>query len=113
MIIAIASDGLDVSRHFGRCSSYGCYTVEDGAVVGFQNMPNLSRPCSEMAPLLREVDVDVLIAGNIGAAAKEAFDRAGIEVVTGASGSVRDALEAYLDGELDSDGEVCSVDCGA
>ena len=113
MIIAIASDGLDVSRHFGRCSSYSCYTVEDGSVVGFQNMPNLSRPCSEMAPLLREVDVDVLIAGNIGASAKEAFDHAGIAVVTGASGPVREALEAYLDGDLDSNGEVCRVECSA
>lgn len=111
MIIAIASDGLDVSRHFGRCSSYGCYTVEDGAVVGFQNMPNLSRPCPEIAPLLRHVDVDVLIVGNIGAAAKAHFEEAGIKVVTGAAGSVRGALDAYLTGNLHSSEEVCSVDC--
>ena len=98
MIIAIASDGLNVSCHFGRCSSYSCYTVEDGAVVAFQNMPNLSRPCSEMAPLLRELSVDVL-------------DRAGITVVTGAEGTVRDALEDYLEGRLDSTDAVCAIDC--
>lgn len=111
MIIAIASDGLDVSRHFGRCSSYGCYTVEDGMVVAFQNMPNLSRPCADMAPLLREVDVDVLIVGNIGASAKEHFERAGIKVVTGASGPVRAALDAFLTGNLESTESVCTAEC--
>lgn len=111
MIIAIASDGLNVSCHFGRCSSYSCYTVEDGAVVAFQNMPNLSRPCSEMAPLLRELSVDVLIVGSIGSSAKGFFDRAGITVVTGAEGTVRDALEDYLGGRLDSTDAVCEIDC--
>ncbi len=111
MIIAIASDGLDVSRHFGRCSSYSCYTVEDGSIVGFQNMPNLSRPCAEMAPLLRELDVDVLIVGAIGASAKGYFDREGIKVVTGASGSVRSVVDAYLTGNLDSTDSVCAAEC--
>lgn len=112
MIIAVASDGMDVSLHFGRCSSYSCYTIENGMVVGFQNMPKFLRSCSEMAKLLKEVHVEVLITGCIGPNAREVFDEAGIEVVSGAHGNVREAVEAYLADELDTDESFCTEeDC--
>ena len=42
MRIAVASNGLDVSTHGGRCTDYTCYTVTRGVIAQCQNFPN---PC--------------------------------------------------------------------
>ncbi|MEG0070315.1 MAG: NifB/NifX family molybdenum-iron cluster-binding protein [Raoultibacter sp.] len=96
MRIAVASDGLDISQHFGHCDNYNYYTVSDGVIVDCQNMPSLGHLYGSMAPLMKDLDVGVLITGGIGASAKDAFDAHGIEVVTGATGTARQAVENYL-----------------
>lgn len=107
MRIAVASNGLDISQHFGHCDNYNYYTVSDGEIVDCQNMPSPGHLCGSMAPFMKDLDVGVLIAGAIGTGVKNAFDAHGIEVVTGASGSARQAVENYLSGSLFSEGALC------
>ncbi|MEG2628985.1 MAG: NifB/NifX family molybdenum-iron cluster-binding protein [Raoultibacter sp.] len=108
MKIAVASEGLDVSQHFGHCSNYNYFTVANGAVVDCQNMPSPGHLCDSMAPLMKELDVGALITGGIGAGAKSAFDAHNIPVVTGASGNARQAVEDYLSGQLTSSSRFCA-----
>lgn len=108
MKIAVASEGLEVSRHFGRCSNYNCYTVEHGEIVGCQNMDNPAGPCSRVAPLFCELDISVMMAGKISAKAKAEFEQHGIVVVTGIEGNARRAVESYLDGTLSAGEIVCA-----
>ncbi|MEG0072677.1 MAG: NifB/NifX family molybdenum-iron cluster-binding protein [Raoultibacter sp.] len=108
MKIAVASEGLDVSHHFGHCLNYNYFTVADGAVVDCQNMPSPGHLCGSMAPLMKELEVGALITGGIGAGAKNAFDAHGITVITGASGNARQAVEDYLSGELSSSEATCA-----
>ena len=60
-----------------------------------------------LADLLKEKGVDVLICGGLGEGAKEALDRAGIQVVSGAEGQADEAVAAFLQGNLESKGVNC------
>ena len=53
-----------------------------------------------LATLLASEKVDLLICGGIGAGAINALAAAGIKVVGGADGNVRNVAQAYLDGKL-------------
>ena len=53
-----------------------------------------------LAGLLAEKDVDLLICGGIGGGAVQALASAGVRVIGGASGKVRDVVQGLLDGTL-------------
>lgn len=61
-----------------------------------------------MAGLLAGLDINAVICGGIGGGAANALGEAGIEVYSGVSGNADEALEAYLNGELISEGVNCS-----
>ena len=45
---------------------------------------------------LKNRDVEVVLTGQVGPKAQSALDAAGMEIVTGASGKVREAVERHL-----------------
>lgn len=96
MRIAVASEGLDVSAYFRHCASFTCYKIECGIIVECQNMPNPHQPAPQLASVLRELDVSVLITGTIERENAEALRAADIEVVANQTGSARAAAEAHL-----------------
>ena len=105
MRIAVASEGLNVSPYFGQCSSFTCYTIDRGMIVECQNTPN---PCllpRQLASMLSDLDVKVLVAGCVEREAADVLGAKGIEVVPGACGTAREAAEAYLARTLAGDGE--------
>ncbi len=110
MRIAVASDGLDVSLHGDRCESYTCYTVDRGIITQCQNTPNPCLPPNLTADLLKQLGVSVFVVHVLDPKFRGAFERAGIDVVTGAFGSAHRAVEDCLasmllgdDGSLDDE----------
>ena len=108
MKIAFSSDdnrGLEgvMSHHFGRCPYYTFVDVDDGQVKGVEVMPNpyYGQHAPGVVPdFINKQQANVMVTGGMGARAVEFFNQFGIQVVTGASGSVRYALEHYLSGDL-------------
>ena len=108
MKIAVTSEtpqGLEskVNHHFGRCPYYTIVTVENGAIASAQAIPNPGADGhgpGELPALIKQLGVDVLLTGGMGPRAVDFFTRYGIEVATGAQGTVRSAVEAYLAGRL-------------
>ncbi|TET62349.1 dinitrogenase iron-molybdenum cofactor biosynthesis protein, partial [Candidatus Aerophobetes bacterium] len=49
---------------------------------------------------LKEQGIDVIIAGGMGVRAVGFFDQFGIQVVTGAVGRVKGAVDNFLNGKL-------------
>lgn len=96
MRIAVASEGLDVSKHFSCCTNFNYYKVEDGALVDSRNLPSQGHLCGSQANFLRQIEVKVLICGSISPAEVETMERAGITVVPGASGRAIKAADDYL-----------------
>jgi len=108
MRIAISAEdknGLDsvVSPHFGRCPYYILVDVEGQEVKAVQAVDNpyYGQHSPGMVPgFIHSQGVDVMLAGGMGRRAIGFFEQYGIEAVTGASGTVRHALEGYLGGQL-------------
>jgi len=108
MRIAFSCDdnlGLEgvMSYHFGRCPYYAFVDVDDGQVKDVEVVSNPyygQHAPGQVPAFIHGHRASVMVAGGMGSRAVAFFDQYGIEVVTGASGTVRSVLNRYLDGEL-------------
>lgn len=110
MNIAVSATGntLDarVDPRFGRCSYF---IITDVNAARFEAFPNTAANAMggagiQAAQEVANKGVKVLITGNVGPNAFQTLSAAGIEVVTGASGTVKEAIEKYNTGELNKTG---------
>lgn len=108
MRIAISADnknGLDsvVSPHFGRCPYYILVDVEGHEIktINAVDNPYYGHHAPGQVPgFISSQGVHVMLTGGMGGRAVAFFEQYGIEPVTGAAGTVRHALEQYLNGTL-------------
>jgi predicted Fe-Mo cluster-binding NifX family protein len=110
-ISADSDDGLDaqVAAHFGRCPYFTLVKVQDGEIVETRSVENpyyASHQPGEVPAFIASLNVGVMLSGGMGGRAAQVFDRSGIEAVTGAAGTARKAVEAYLSQSL-SGAEPC------
>lgn len=107
MKIAVTYENGQVFQHFGKTENFKVYDVEDKKIVSSQVISSNGSGHGALAGLLADQSVEVLICGGLGEGAKQALSNAGIEVISGASGDTDAAVEAYLEGQLVSDGVNC------
>lgn len=106
MKICITSEGKDldakVDPRFGRCKYF---IFADSDKEGFEVIEN---PNTELmggagiqsAQMVTIKQVKAVFTGNVGPNAFTTLQAAGIEIFTGASGTVKEAIEKYKKGEL-------------
>lgn len=106
MNIAVSASGpsLDaqVDPRFGRCQHL---IIVDPDTMEFEAVENTGALASggagiSTAQLIASKGVEVLLTGNCGPNAFQVLSAAGIKVITGASGTVRDAVQSYKAGQL-------------
>jgi predicted Fe-Mo cluster-binding NifX family protein len=97
--ISTTGPNLDaaVDPRFGRCRYF---IVVDPDTLEFETLDNTGQMASggagiASAQLVASKDVQAVLTGNCGPNAYQTLEAAGIEVVTGVSGKVRDAIEGY------------------
>lgn len=108
MRIAVSADnknGLDsvVSPHFGRCPHFVLVDLEGQQVTGIQEMDNPyydNHQPGQVPALIASLGANVMLTGGMGGRAIMFFQQYGIEGVTGAYGTARQSIEAYLGGRL-------------
>jgi predicted Fe-Mo cluster-binding NifX family protein len=108
MRIAISVDnnlGIEsvVAHHFGRCPYYAFVDVEGDAVQDVQVVANPyyeNHQPGAVPDFIRQQGADVMLAGGMGRRAVMIFQQCGIDARTGASGTVRRAVEHYLGDQL-------------
>lgn len=108
--IAVPTKGKEVDSHFGHCDCFSIYTVENDNVLK-EELFTAPKGCgckSNLAGILKEKNVDLMLAGNMGQGALNKLTGAGINVIRGCSGNVMDVVGTYLKGELNDSGESCS-----
>ncbi|SEW44717.1 NifB/NifX family molybdenum-iron cluster-binding protein [[Clostridium] fimetarium] len=108
MKVAIASDGIMVSGHFGFCEGFTMYETENNQIANKSLVANPGHKPGFLPVFLKEQKADVIIAGGMGETAQNLFNEQGIEVVVGAQGLLDDVIKQYMSGALKSTGSVCT-----
>ena len=103
MKIAVTYLDGSVFQHFGHTEYFKIYTVENNAVIDSEVIETNGHGHGALASFLADKGVNVLICGGIGGGAQSALRMSGIKFYAGVSGSADDAVEDYLNGELDFD----------
>lgn len=110
MKVAVPTRGNLVDDHFGHCELYTVFTVDaNGKIEQTELLPS-PQGCgckSNIASILKEKGVELMLAGNMGNGALNVLNTHGIEVVRGCSGDVRKLAELYLQGTLIDSGVGC------
>jgi len=110
MKIAIPTRGTVVDEHFGHCEIYTIVTADEkGNLVRSENLPS-PQGCgckSDIASVLKQLGVKVMLAGNMGNGALNVLTSHGIQVYRGNSGDVHQLAEAYVQGRIADSGESC------
>lgn len=108
MKIAVTYDNGDVFQHFGHSENFKIYDVDAGKVISSKIISTNGSGHDALANLLDDENIDVLICGGIGMGAQMALTDRGIELCSGALGDADLAVEAYLNGTLESSGVNCN-----
>lgn len=105
--IAVASENEAVTEHFGHCLNFNLYDTEGGIITNHVSVSNPGHRPGFLPVYLADLGVKVIISGGMGEGAIDIFNEKDIEVIVGASGNAKEAVEAYLKGTLHTTGSVC------
>ncbi|MDD4980120.1 MAG: NifB/NifX family molybdenum-iron cluster-binding protein [Candidatus Omnitrophica bacterium] len=102
--ITSESGSLDskVDPRFGRCQYFiiaDTDTLEFEVIVN-PNTESMGGAGIQSAQLVSSKQVKAVITGNVGPNAFQTLQAAGIEIFTGASGTVKEVIEKYKKGEF-------------
>lgn len=109
MKICVTSQGPDltseVDPRFGRARFFIIHDDESGEHEVVDNKPNANAAGGagiQAATTVAEKGCDWVVSGHMGPKALSVLKEAQIQVATGASGTVADALQAFKDGTLET-----------
>ncbi len=104
MKVAVSATGtsLDspVDARFGRCAYF---VVADSASMKFEPVENPGGASAQgagivTAQMIADKGVEAVLTGNCGPNSYQALNAAGVQVITGVSGTVREAIQSYNEG---------------
>jgi predicted Fe-Mo cluster-binding NifX family protein len=112
MKVAISTDGIMVSPHFGRCPQFTIIEVRDNKLINKKVIENPGHHPGYLPQYLGQLGVNCIVAGGIGTRAMELFKIAGIETVSGVEGKIDVIIEKIVDGSLEGGESICKPGLG-
>jgi predicted Fe-Mo cluster-binding NifX family protein len=107
MRIAITANGTDLDAQaspvFGRCPAYVLVDTETMQFEGLEN-PAIGTPSGagiQAAQFVIQCGGQAIVTGNVGPNAYAVFQASGVPVYSFGGGTVREAVDAYLNGRLE------------
>ena len=104
--VSATAPGLDaeVDPRFGRCQYF---IIVDPQSMEFEALDNSNAMAAggagiSTAQMIAGKGVEVVLTGNCGPNAYQTLSAAGIQVITGVSGRIKDAIEAFKSGKFQS-----------
>lgn len=114
MKICVPMKSTMIHNHFGRAPEFTMIVVEAKNVVSREVVKNPGREQGHVPNMMPEHGVTHVIAGGIGQRAKTILKGHNIVVISGVMGSIDNALDRFIKGELKSQDKECCGDnvCG-
>lgn len=104
MKVALPTSKLKVDGHFGHCDYFTVYTVnkDEKSVVTTEQIaaPKGCGCSSNIAEVLAEQGVSLLLTNNIGGNALAKLNKENIEVIRGVQGTVDHVIQEWLNGHV-------------
>ena len=97
MKVAIPTRNNVVDDHFGHCEYYTIFTISEDKLIVCTEIQASPEGCgckSNIASVLEEKGVELMLAGNMGEGAKHTLEDHHIRVIRGCSGALTDSGEA-------------------
>lgn len=108
--IAVPLSNEAFCSHFGGADAFAIYEVNEASrTVHSKKLESPPKHGRGIYPVwLRKLGTQTVLAGGMGGMAAQLFAQFGIETIIGVEGAnPDDLLSAYLDGRLETKGEVC------
>ncbi len=99
-----------IDDHFGHCEFYNIYSISDNKEIEAMQTIKSEQGCgckSNIASILAQNGVSIMLAGGIGGGAINVLNNAGIEVVRGCSGDAADVIKQFIAGLIEDSGSSC------
>jgi predicted Fe-Mo cluster-binding NifX family protein len=103
MKIAVPTRGSEVDDHFGHCEVYTIFTLDEKRQILHDEKLPSPQGCgckSNIAAILKQKGVSVMLAGNMGMGAWNVLNSYGIDVYRGCTGDVRKLAENFAAGNI-------------
>ena len=110
MKIAVPTRNDVVDNHFGHCEFYTVYSVNEKNEILKKEILQSSEGCgckSNIASVLQQQGVLVMLAGNMGMGALNVLSMHGINVFRGCSGNTDEVVANFLSGQVEDSGIGC------
>ncbi|MGL5381509.1 NifB/NifX family molybdenum-iron cluster-binding protein [Clostridium sp.] len=112
MKIALPCRNNQIDNHFGHCEYFTVVTIDmDSKKITNSEKVESPEGCgckSNIAEVLAQKGVTIMLAGNMGLGAVNVLERSGIEVIRGCSGDLNTVTSKWLDGSLKDSGDNCN-----
>ncbi|MBI9075525.1 MAG: NifB/NifX family molybdenum-iron cluster-binding protein [Desulfatibacillum sp.] len=111
MKLAVPTRDGHIDDHFGHCDHFTVFTLDANKNVTTEQTVESPQGCgckSNIAEELSAQGVTIMLAGNMGQGAVDKLTRAGIQVVRGCAGEIKEVLQLWLDGKIKDSGIGCS-----
>lgn len=111
MKIALPSKNNEIDSHFGHCDYFTVFTVDksNNSILSEEKVESPAGcGCkSNIASILAEKGVTLMLAGNMGDGAVRVLENSGISVVRGCAGRIETVASDWLKGNVADSGEGC------
>lgn len=108
MKIAIPTEGTNVSGHFGKCENFTIYDIENSKVKGKVSVSTAGNQHERLPAYLLSQNVSLVIVGGMGEGARQNLTAKGIDIISGVTGNIDEAVAAFLKGSLVSRDTGCA-----
>jgi len=100
MKVAIAKDGDIVSEHFGHCTEYAVFVIEESKITAREILESPGHEPGKLPPFLASHKVTHVLAGGMGPRAVDLFCANNIEVFLGVRGRIETVINDFISGKV-------------
>jgi predicted Fe-Mo cluster-binding NifX family protein len=100
MKVAIAKEGDAVSAHFGHCTEYAVFSVENQKITKKEILASPGHEPGKLPVFLAGHQVTHVLAGGMGPRAVDLFCENNIEVFLGVQGPIDAVIRDFIAGKI-------------